>query len=263
MGGDFLISSSIIKGRDKIKCDDSVYSVENELGYFIGLSDGAGSKANSHLGSKYVLEFAEIYIVEYLKRIKCNPKKINLDFKKEFIFDLQEALKACFLEELDNYAATLLFVQYIKEYDRYLIAHIGDGVIGGVIYDNELVVVSTPENGEFSNETFFYSDNEAFNHLRMYWVRGLRGIVMFSDGPEVVLYSKKEKKLANGVKNLFSWQKELKEGFDEILKDNLELFSQYTNDDCSIVISQNLIEDLLIISQILRDKHVRYKSFKR
>jgi hypothetical protein len=255
MGGSFLVNYSELKGKNKELCADSTFCNENALGYFLGLSDGAGSKKYSHIGSFIVLYTAEEILINMLKAINCNPKKIDDNFKKEFIDRLQiQAAEEFNSNKIDDYAATLLFAFYIKQYDRWLVGHIGDGVIGGIDYNDNLYVVSTPENGEFSNETYFYSDKNAKEHLRLYWVRGLKGIVMFSDGPEVVLYDKKNKKLANAIKNLFKWQKELGDGFDEILSENLKLFAKYTQDDCSIILGQ--IEKGI-------NKDVRYKKFAR
>lgn len=255
MGRSILISSSVLQGRNKNKCDDNVYYTENKFGYFIGLSDGAGSKKYSHLGSKLALGFAEVFLVELLEEIKCNPLKINLDFKKRLIKYIQDNILVYFEEKLENlslYGGTLLFAQYIKKYDRYLIGHIGDGVIGGIDNREDLKVISSPENGEFSNETFFFTDKDAYLHLRMYWVKGLKGIIMFSDGPEVVLYDKKNKKLAPAVKQLFNWQMELKDKFDEILKENIKVFAEYTHDDLSIILFQKE-----------QTSNVKYRLFKR
>ena len=257
MGRDILISSAVFMGKNKTKCDDNVFYKQNKLGYFIGLSDGAGSKQYSHIGSLLSLQFTENFILKFLQTNHCNPLKINIELKKELLKKIQKSIIDFYLKknitiDINDYAATLLFAQYIKKYDRWFIGHIGDGVIGGIDKNNDLKIISTPENGEFSNETFFFSDKYAFKHLRFYWIKGLKGIVMFSDGPEVVLYDKKNIRLAPGVKNLFNWQLELKENFDEVLWENLKEFAKYTHDDCSIILFQK--KDV---------KNVKYRVFKK
>ena len=245
MGGNFLISSAVLKGKNKSKCDDNVYYIKNEFGIFVGLSDGAGSSINSHLGSLLSLGLSELFLISLFKEKKCNPLALNKKFKKILLENIKDTLiEMVKMNNQDNniniknYAATLLFAQYIEKYDRWIIGHLGDGVIGGIDNNENLIVISTPENGEFSNETFFFSDENAYKHLRFYWVKGIKGIVMFSDGPEAALYDKKNKALAPALKNLFRWQSELKENFNEILQENLKIIASYTHDDCSILIIQ-------------------------
>jgi len=256
MGRNFLISSSVIKEKNKKKCDDNVFYNINKFGPFIGLSDGAGSKKLSHLGSLHSLIYAEKFIIDFIENSKCNPLKLNTLFKRKIIEFIQKSIIELFKLEnkelLKEYAATLLFAQYIEKYDRWIIGHIGDGVVGGIDNQDNLIVISNPENGEFSNETYFFSDDEAFSHLRIYWVKGLKGIVMFTDGFEIIFYDKKNKKLAPAIKKFFQWQSELKKDFNKVLKENLENLVQYTYDDSSLIIVQKESKN-----------DAKYRQFKR
>jgi hypothetical protein len=77
---------------------------------------------------------------------------------------------------------------------RYIAGHVGDGVIAA-LYQRGLTrrveVLSHPENGGGPNVTFFVTDHNAEEHLRLTHgeCRQLEGIIMMSDGPEEVLYS--------------------------------------------------------------------------
>lgn len=96
-------------------------------------------------------------------------------------------------------ASTLLLVA-IKD-DKFIIAHIGDGVIG-YLKNNEMKIASQPENGEFVNTTVFTTSKDAIMTMKL--IKGflgtIQGFVLMSDGPEARLYSKQENKLADVLK---------------------------------------------------------------
>lgn len=58
--------------------------------------------------------------------------------------------------QLNDFAATLAAVCVTN--DRAYFAHLGDGAILFLDDDNELICLSPPENGEYANQTFFFTD---------------------------------------------------------------------------------------------------------
>ena len=93
-------------------------------------------------------------------------------------------------------ASTLLFVA-VKD-DKFILGHLGDGVIG-YLKNNCLKTASLPNNGEFSNETYFSTSKDASSHMKLAKgsVRDIDGFVLMSDGTADSFYNKKEKKLCD------------------------------------------------------------------
>ena len=64
-----------------------------------------------------------------------------------------------------EFSSTLLFVG-VKD-NRYLVGHIGDGLIG-YFEGNNVKTLSYPENGDSPNKTFFITGDNAINYFRIY-----------------------------------------------------------------------------------------------
>ncbi|MGN1201840.1 MAG: PP2C family serine/threonine-protein phosphatase [Eubacterium sp.] len=234
-----------VQGRSHIKanipCQDKTYTVSLNGIQVIALADGAGSAKLSHYGAEAVT----VYI--------CTELSEKFDYyfthndgavvKQQLMAGIGNCLseKTKQLEcELKDLSSTLLFVA-VKD-DRFIIAHIGDGVIG-YLKNNELKVASQPENGEFVNTTVFTTSKEALVTMKL--IKGnlgqINGFVLMSDGTEAGLYNKREKKLADVLKKIMQMtviisadkvQEQLQHSFETII-------SQATMDDCSIVILMN------------------------
>ena len=85
-------------------------------------------------------------------------------------------------------AATMLVVA--ENNDRFIIAHIGDDVIGYLDGD-VLKTASAPSNGEHANETYFVTSRDAINTMKLFKgsIKNIAGFVIMSDGTEQSLYS--------------------------------------------------------------------------
>lgn len=66
---------------------------------------------------------------------------------------------------IHDLACTLLLAAVSE--NRFLLAHIGDGVIGYLDGDT-LKVASVPDNGEFANETTFVTSDKAAETMRLF-----------------------------------------------------------------------------------------------
>jgi hypothetical protein len=60
--------------------------------------------------------------------------------------------------------------------------HIGDGAIFGESNDGRLEVISSPENGEYANETFFVTEPHWIRHLRVTPMKPMRWLTLCTDG---------------------------------------------------------------------------------
>ena len=156
--------------------------------------------------------------------------------------------------------------------DKFILAHIGDGVIG-YLKNGELKIASQPENGEFINTTIFTTSKDAINSMRLIkgHINDIKSFILMSDGTEESFYDRRERKLAEVLKNII--EKMITEPVKEIQLKLEESFKnviiQKTTDDCSIVILVNeemTVEDLKIkTKRKLKIKRVKklekYKVF--
>lgn len=243
------IASSFIIGKGHVSngtnCQDRTFKLvkKHRTGTFYGLSlaDGAGSCLHSDIGA----ELTTNKILFFLKsKFSFLYNKKNID---KYIIKFLE-------EELDNIAkdknigfkdlsSTLLFVA-IKN-DKFIIGHIGDGVIGMLNESDEVVTISQPENGEFANSTYFTTSIKYQDRLRIIkgTIKDSLGFILMSDGTEESLYDKKNKVLIPSNGSIINWLKDNKEyDVEKALYSNLdEVISKKTIDDCSIGIMRKLI----------------------
>jgi len=231
-----------VQGRGHIKtdtpCQDKTKQLFKDGVNVIALADGAGSAKHSHFGAECVVENISIYVADNFKQLfeNANGKQVKLAIMNE----LKRVLIAkC--DELDckyvDLASTLLLVAVCE--DKYIIAHIGDGVIG-YLDGSELKIASSPDNGEFANITTFVTSNEALISMRLLKgnIKEISGFIIMSDGTEQSLYHKPTKKLANATVKLM--QRTCLISGDVLRSQLIEMLTSVisvnTQDDCSIAI---------------------------
>lgn len=196
-----------VQGKDHIEagvvCQDNVASACANGVYAIALSDGGGSRKFSEIGSEFstcaavellTLRFDDFY--DRMERIKAGGPKASellLGLRLEILDYVLNALRTQVTAErsLADFGCTLQFAA-IKD-GRYVVGHVGDGVMAALYQrglSRRVEVLSHPENGDGPNITFFITDNNAKDHLRLLHgeCRQMEGILMMSDGPEEVLY---------------------------------------------------------------------------
>ena len=196
-----------VQGKDHIAagvvCQDNVASAAANGVYAIALSDGGGSRKFSEIGSEFSTRavsellterFEDFY--ERLERIKAGGPKSQamlLGLRLEILDHVLGALRTQVTPEraLPDFGCTLQFAA-IKE-GRYIAGHVGDGVMAALYQrglSRRVEVLSHPENGDGPNITFFITDHNAKDHLRLQHgeCHQLEGILLMSDGPEEVLY---------------------------------------------------------------------------
>ena len=197
-----------VQGKDHIEagvvCQDNVARAAANGVYAIALSDGGGSRKYSQIGSEYstkaavdllVRKFDDFY--DRLERIAQGGPKADtllLRLRLEILDAVLEALRSQVTAEraLLDFGCTLQFAAIKK--GRYIAGHVGDGVMAALYQrglSRRVEVLSHPENGGGPNITFFVTDHNAKDHLRLQHgeCHQLEGILLMSDGPEEVLYS--------------------------------------------------------------------------
>ena len=231
-----------VQGRshinEKIPCQDKTFFRICDDTFVIALADGAGSAKLSHYGAetatKYICdELAEKFDEYYAEN---DGVLVKMKITGSLTGKLHERSEEIGCETKDL-ASTLLFAAIKK--DRFILAHIGDGVIG-YLKKGELKIASYPENGEFVNTTVFTTSENAITTMKLLkgYLGEIEGFVLMSDGTETALYNKREHKLIYAVKkimlmsefiNAIKIEDGLKASFDNVVK-------TVTTDDCSIIL---------------------------
>lgn len=223
---------------ENIPCQDKTCTVSEGDARVIVLADGAGSASMSHFGAEAVVKkTAELLCSQFDEFFaEEDGAKVKTELHKDLISELSVLAEELGCECTDL-ASTLLAVA-IKD-ERYIIVHIGDGVIG-YLKEGELKVASEPKNGEFSNITIFVTSANALYEMKMMkgYLGEITGFVIMSDGAEASLYNRQKKYLAPVIKKVMHLCTVLPEF---VVKDQLEksfstVVRNSTQDDCSIAI---------------------------
>jgi len=213
--------------------------------HLLGLADGAGSAKFSHFGAETALQATCDYIANNFERIFNETDGVQV--KKNILTRILEALRQkaeqlnCSIKDL---ASTLLFVA-IKN-NRFLLFHIGDGVIGYWKNDS-LKVASKPETGEFSNTTVFTTSSKALLYMKLFKgnIENIHGFVLISDGAAESFYQKRTGQLAPVIVRIMRKVCLVEHGeMLQLLKDSFQLVVNNTQDDCSIAIIAQYNEEL-------------------
>ena len=270
---------------NNMPCQDRTYYLEGNGVKVIALADGAGSQPNSHIGAEIVCkEICELLtnnFYEYLMyfehekenplKHKANMKELNKIIVSHVVGKVKD--KALMMNvNIKELSSTLLFFAIKDNY--YIQGHIGDGVIVASYSENggdRLKILSEGENGAAANITYFVTDSDAQDHLRLASgkIDNLVGVIMSSDGAADVLFSK------NGIDSsayeLFSkFNMKTSEEYHVILSDFLsKVISNYSTDDLSLnllsledndtsVIDENYTS--YILNKIVSSKQIIQKS---
>ena len=197
-----------VQGKDHVEagvvCQDNVAALSCNGVHAIALSDGGGSRKFSQIGSEYSTKAAVQMLTEKFDDFYARMDAIDnagkeaasllLALRLEMLDTVLNALRKQVTAEraLPDFGCTLQFAA-VKN-GRYIAGHVGDGVMAALYQrglSRRVEVFSHPENGEGPNITFFVTDHNAKDHLRLTHgeCHQLEGILMMSDGPEELLYS--------------------------------------------------------------------------
>lgn len=228
------------RGHEKrnLPCQDRTWSLERNGVTAIALADGAGSARLSHEGAECAVKATCETMCDHFERLyaSASPMQMRISVLQEVLPRIRERASALGVSQNDL-ACTLLAVA-VKE-DRYLVFHVGDGVI---CYQKKghLHVASAPSNGEFSNTTTFLTSKAALRDARV--LRGIQteieGFALMSDGCEAALYQKRTGRAAPLVGCLLARAELLNRSVSEQMLQELlaRVIRMRTQDDCSIAL---------------------------
>lgn len=207
------------------------------------LADGAGSATHPEYGAQTVVDIGCSLLIDHFDEYATGDDAAGA----------REGIIEALLSELEDTARRVgcnvadlasTFLAVAASTDRFVAAHVGDGVIGYVKND-EMKVVSAPDNAEFANETTFVTSTGAAASLRLFRgsLEGVSGFILMSDGASASLFDQQTRRLAPACAKLIAiaaaaparksknpeYRKRLKRVIDTQVR-------PATKDDCSIAI---------------------------
>ena len=217
-------------------CQDRSLSFENEHLTGIVVCDGAGSCKHSELGAIAVSEaIANVDVTQFDEWFEATDASLRIE---AFLLDvLKKEQQKIDGAQLIDFSCTLLAV--LVKGEDYLAIHVGDGVICQTT-NNEVSVLSHPENGFYANETFFVTMAPLGDHFRTYKgkVQPQQGFIAMSDGAAISFYVYAQKEMqAKNTAVLFDYlmESEVAEAEEEF-PNFLEMIRKNTNDDCAVAV---------------------------
>ncbi|MBQ7659421.1 MAG: protein phosphatase 2C domain-containing protein [Alphaproteobacteria bacterium] len=163
-----------------LKCQDCFAFFQNTSRVVAVVSDGAGSAKYGKIGAKNVCDV----LCRVLKRAKFD------NIKQDVVDAIEVARDALLIHRFNkqknedglvDFAATLVGAVYFK--GRGFFFHIGDGAAIALLGENkDSYVISEPENGIFSSETFFYTMDDWKDSLRFTPFENASSLFLMTDG---------------------------------------------------------------------------------
>ncbi len=238
---------------NNLPCQDRTFYIEENGLYVMTLADGAGSRDYSHFGATIVTQVTARIVADnfsdYIQKLEEHGKTpIEIEQNKRFV---KESILDRLMKQLEDYAltnnipsvkelaSTLLFCA-VDYRNRFIIGHIGDGLIGASFLtqdDGYSMVLSEPENGDQSNITFFVTDDKVMDHFRIQSgvFSNLEAIYLMSDGIADVFYSSFEG-LSDQIRDFANkYNGKTEEAYSAYLSKVLETkIAEESSDDLSI-----------------------------
>jgi hypothetical protein len=205
------------------------------------LADGAGSAARSELGAQAVVDEGCVLLVERFAEFAASDDGawVKVELLRQLLAGVERVAERHKLESRDL-ASTFLGVAVSG--DRFLGAHVGDGVVGYQKH-GKLRVISAPDNNEFANQTTFVTSGGAAKSMRLFRgsLDGVTGFILMSDGTGESLFNPRTGTLAGACAKLIAavGAAPAQQGKNSVYKKRLRRLvdtriRDYTKDDCSI-----------------------------
>lgn len=180
------IRGALHKAKD-LPCQDYCCAKHTANKLVAVVSDGAGSARYSKTGAKLICEtLCNLLIKSKYENIQQEViKAIEITRQKLIIHRLNKTKNTA---GLNNFAATVVGVFYHK--GKGIFFHIGDGA-GIAFKQNEYdtLIISEPENGAFSCETYFYTMDNWQEALRFTSFENADRIMLMTDGVTGFVFS--------------------------------------------------------------------------
>lgn len=176
-----VLASTVVGQYHKAKnipCQDCYKYLKRNNKIVAVVSDGAGSAKYGKIGAKIVCDtLCDILISASMTDIKQKIVDAIDVARNKLILHRYNKYKN--QSGIINFAATVVGVYYYK--NRGVFFHIGDGAAIAFLR-NEETIISQPENGIFSCETYFYTMDDWKDSLRFTTFDKAKNLMLMTDG---------------------------------------------------------------------------------
>lgn len=195
---EWIIASASVIGSSHQKtsapCQDASVIQISESGEWVAIvvSDGAGTASHSQEGSSFLATFFARSLISLSAELSSRaPGQWINDYVIERILEARHSLRAkADSDDISKYHCTL--VACLLGPSGGFAIHIGDGAIfggraghgpiSGEAELNDNFFISAPDNGEYSNETYFVTEGNWIKNLRITPMPRLDWIYACTDG---------------------------------------------------------------------------------
>jgi hypothetical protein len=157
---------------ERVSCQDAHAFLTTIDGWLVGaVSDGAGSALHSAQASKLLCDDIVAYIISRAASIQPTPldEVVVRCWIEKAVEQVRDRLRHLAVDQsgsIEDFQTTLVGV--VAGETGGIIFHVGDGVGLATCLDNLAIsILSPPENGEYINETFFITQGDWRDHLRL------------------------------------------------------------------------------------------------
>lgn len=171
-------------------CQDTVLCKEDSDIMFYGIADGQSGKEYCNIGGEEVLKC----IYQYIKK-KAIEEIVQYEYKDEIQYEILKIIRDRIAElskeysaDIGEFSSTIIVLAVNPKTGNYMILHIGDGGIMAKRIDQNIDIISKPENGITRQYTWLTTNSELLAHIRIGFgnVKYYSRIIMFSDGADVI-----------------------------------------------------------------------------
>lgn len=159
-------------------CQDYFCYKVNKKRLVACVSDGAGSASKSRVGAKTICDTVCDLLINCRDSDIVNSVHNAIEVARDKLV-LHRSNIGKKESNLENYSATVLGCFF--DGSNGWIFQIGDGAIIANLKNGEKVI-SKPQNGDFANETFFYTMNEWKKLLKIQKIDDCDNLILMSDG---------------------------------------------------------------------------------
>jgi hypothetical protein len=167
-----------------LPCQDALAYQAGDHGLLVVLSDGAGTAERSQSGAQTAVQAALVSLTVSLEAsLPADPAAWQEALCAAFV-DARSALQslADFEQQpLRAYAATLILAAVTA--GQLAVAQLGDGAVVAGESPGELFLVNLPQRGEYANETYFLTQEDALEHVQIsVHEKAVNALAVMSDG---------------------------------------------------------------------------------
>ena len=185
-----IIATSVCGALHKAKglpCQDYFKTISHGHKTIAVVSDGAGSAKYGKIGAKTICEtLCDILVKSTLKSIKADIKKAIKIAREKLLLHRYNTSKS--EDELVNFSATVVGAFYHN--GKGMFFHIGDGA--GIAFQKNMhdnLIISEPEKGAYSCETYFYTMSDWEDFLRLKPFENVNRLMLMTDGVTGFVFS--------------------------------------------------------------------------